>query len=181
MERFRIGSTTVELTRGDIVDQDVDAIVNAANEALAAGGGVCGAIFRAAGHERLAAACERLAPCATGDARITPGFRLKARQIIHAVGPVYNPRDPEGSNRLLASAYRRSLALAEQHRLRSIAFPSISTGIFGFPVPQAAEVALAVAQEELDAPRKLKLVRWVLWDEVSEAAYREAARQLGLQ
>ncbi len=108
MPRYPIGPAALELIRGDIVAQTTDAIVNAANERLAAGGGVCGAIFAAAGHRRLAAACRPLAPCPTGEARITPGFALPARHIIHAVGPVYRRADLAGSAALLAGAYRRS-------------------------------------------------------------------------
>jgi O-acetyl-ADP-ribose deacetylase (regulator of RNase III) len=180
MHSYRVGQAAIELTRGDIVAQGVDAIVNAANERLAAGGGVCGAIFRAAGQRELQAACNRVAPCPTGEARITPGFRLKARHVIHAVGPVYQRRDPEGSARLLAGAYRSSLTLAEQHGLGSVAFPSISTGIFGYPVADAALVALRTAAEALPAAQHLALVRWVLWDEPSEQAYLRAAAAMGL-
>lgn len=176
MQRYQVGGATVELTRGDIVEQDVDAIVNAANEELVAGGGVCGAIFRAAGYGELEAACERVAPCPTGEARLTPGFRLPARHIIHAVGPNYDRRDPEGSARLLASAYRSSLALAQQRRLATIAFPSISTGIFGYPVGDAAGVALGVAADALATPGSLTLVRWVLWDPASYEAFVQAAQ-----
>lgn len=124
---------------------DVDAIVNAANEALLRGGGVCGAIFRAAGPA-LDAACKAVAPCATGQARITPGFKAKARYIIHAVGPVWH-----GGNRnepaLLASAYRESLRLAEEAGVESIAFPAIATGIYGYPREEAARIAIATANE----------------------------------
>lgn len=180
MDRYQIGPATLELVQGDIVAQDVDAIVNAANEGLAEGGGVCGAIFRAAGRAELAAACRPLTPCPTGEARITPGFRLPARQIIHAVGPVYRADDPPTSARLLAAAYTSSLALATQHGLRSVAFPSISTGIFGYPVAEAAQVALAAVREALAAGGSVTLVRFVLWDEGTLAAYREAARILGL-
>lgn len=180
MQRYAVGAAIIELTRGDIVSQDVDAIVNAANENLAAGGGVCGAIFQAAGHRTLAAACARVAPCPTGEARLTPGFQLKARSIIHAVGPVYSRVNPEESARLLASAYRSSLALAEQHGLRSIAFPSISTGIYGYPVADAAVVALRTTAEVLRSAKSLTLVRWVLWDEANAAAYQQAAKALRL-
>ncbi len=180
MERYQIGLATLELVRGDIVTQDVDAIVNAANEGLAEGGGVCGAIFRAAGSQELAAACRPLAPCPTGEARITPGFRLRARHIIHAVGPVYRRDDPDGSARLLASAYSSSLALATQHGLTSVAFPSISTGIFGYPVEEAARVALTAVRNALAAGGSVTLARFVLWDEGSLTAYRDAARALGL-
>src|SRR5262245_9747250 len=127
--------TQPEVLLGDITHLHVDAIVNAANEQLARGGGVCGAIHRAAGPE-LALACRDLGGCPTGEARITPGFDLPAPWIIHAVGPVW-----QGGNRqedaLLAGAYRNSLALAERQQLRSIAFPAISTGIFGFPLERA--------------------------------------------
>lgn len=180
MERYQIGLATLELVQGDIVAQDVDAIVNAANEALAEGSGVCGAIFRAAGREALAAACRPLAPCPTGEARMTPGFALRARYVIHAVGPVYHAADPTTAARLLTAAYRNSLALAAQHGLASVAFPSISTGIFGYPVEDAARVALAAVRAALVAGGSIRLVRFVLWDEGSLAAYRDAARALGL-
>src|SRR5262245_35638890 len=124
----------------DITTLEVDAIVNAANSTLAPGGGVCGAIHRAAGPE-LARACASLAPCPTGDARITPGFNLPARYVIHAVGPVWHGGHA-GEQELLASAYRRSLALAESNALRSVAFPAISTGIFGYPLESATRVAV---------------------------------------
>jgi O-acetyl-ADP-ribose deacetylase (regulator of RNase III) len=131
--------TRTEIIVADITTLEVDAIVNAANEQLLRGGGVCGAIFRAAGPE-LDAACRAVAPCATGDARITPGFRAKAKWIVHAVGPVWH-----GGNRveaeLLASAYTQSLRLAAEAGARSIAFPAISTGIFGYPRDRAAAVA----------------------------------------
>ncbi len=181
MLRYEIGPAALELVTGDIVGQDVDAIVNAANEGLAAGGGVCGAIFRAAGRRELAAACAPLAPCPTGEARITPGFRLAARHVIHAVGPVYRRSDPAGSARLLASAYASSLALAERHGLASVAFPSISTGIFGYPVEDAAGVALAAVRDALAGARSVRLVRFVLWDQRSFEAYARAAAGLGLE
>ncbi|NTU78653.1 MAG: RNase III inhibitor [Chloroflexales bacterium] len=180
MQRYPIGRAALELTSGDIVEQDVDAIVNAANEGLAAGGGVCGAIFRAAGSADLARACRPLAPCPTGEARLTPGFRLRARHVIHAVGPVYSRRDPEGSARLLASAYRSSLALAAQHGLARVAFPSISTGIFGYPVAEAAPVALAAVRDALAGETSVTLVRFVLWGEQALAAYTQAAQGMGL-
>lgn len=124
----------------DITTLDVDAIVNAANEALAPGGGVCGAIHRAAGPG-LAVACRAAAPCPTGEARITRGYDLPARHVIHAVGPVWRG-GAENENALLAACYRNSLELAHRHRLRSIAFPAISTGIFGFPPDRAADIAV---------------------------------------
>jgi O-acetyl-ADP-ribose deacetylase (regulator of RNase III) len=141
----------MRVVEGDITALDVDAIVNAANEALAPGGGVCGAIHRAAGPE-LARACAALDGCATGDARLTPGFRLKARHVIHAVGPVWRGGGA-GEDRLLARAYARALELAAEHGLESVAFPAISTGIYGFPPDRAAPIAVrAVADFLADHP-----------------------------
>ncbi len=141
----------------DITTLDVDAIVNAANPALAPGGGVCGAIHAAAGPG-LARACEKLGSCPTGEARITPGFRLEARFVIHAVGPVWHGGD-RAESRLLASAYESSLALAGERRLRSIAFPAISTGIYGYPLDAATRVAVETVRRA--APRWPTLERVV--------------------
>ncbi|MBR0681623.1 macro domain-containing protein [Roseomonas eburnea] len=134
--------------RADITTLPVDAIVNAANERLAQGGGVCGAIFRAAGAAKLAEACDRVAPCPTGEARITPGFALPARHVIHAVGPVWHGGGA-GEAALLASCYRESLRLLREAGGRSIAFPAISTGIFGYPLDQATRIAVATVREEI--------------------------------
>ena len=132
----------IETLQGDITVQAVDAIVNAANQALAGGGGVDGAIHRAAGAADLHAACAALGGCRTGDAKLTPGFRLPARFIIHAVGPRY--RDGKhGEAELLASCYRRSLELADEVGAKSLAFPAISTGIYGYPSDEAAAIAIA--------------------------------------
>jgi O-acetyl-ADP-ribose deacetylase (regulator of RNase III) len=137
----------LEARLADITTLSVDAIVNAANSELAPGGGVCGAIHRAAGPE-LAAACERLGPCPTGQARLTPGFRLPARFVIHAVGPVWRGGGA-GEDDLLASAYRASLALAREHGVESIAFPAISTGVYGYPLRRATAIAVATVRAEL--------------------------------
>ena len=128
----------------DITTLRVDAIVNAANEQLAPGGGVCGAIHRAAGPE-LARACADVSPCPTGDARITPGFNLPARFVIHAVGPIWRG-GAAGEAELLASAYRSALTLAVEHGLRSVAFPAISTGIYGYPLQAATDIAVATVR-----------------------------------
>jgi O-acetyl-ADP-ribose deacetylase (regulator of RNase III) len=135
----------IEVIRGDITRLLVDAIVNAANSSLLGGGGVDGAIHRAAGPELLAA-CRPLGGCPTGEARITPGFLLPARWVVHTVGPVWRGGD-QGEAALLAACYRNSMDLALQHEVRSIAFPSISTGVYGFPKQAAAEIAVAAMTE----------------------------------
>lgn len=137
------------IVRQDITRMKVDAIVNAANTELAMGGGVCGAIFQAAGAEALQAACNKLAPISTGEAALTPGFNLPAKHIIHAVGPVYRSWDAAQSERLLRSAYLESLKIALRHRCASIAFPLISSGIYGYPKEEALRVATAAIREFL--------------------------------
>lgn len=146
------------MVTGDITKLDVDAIVNAANSSLLGGGGVDGAIHRAAGRE-LVEYCRTLNGCKVGEAKLTPGFRLRARHVIHTVGPRWSgsPRDAE----LLASCYRSSLALAREHGLERIAFPAISTGVYGYPADAAAEVACTTVHAELAAheqPRQVILV-----------------------
>lgn len=131
---------------GDITALEVDAVVNAANGALAPGGGVCGAIHAAAGPE-LAEACRRAGPCPTGEARLTPGYRLPARWVIHAVGPVWRGGG-HGEARALASAYRNALARAREAGAASVAFPAISTGIYGYPLSEATAVAVNTVREE---------------------------------
>lgn len=156
----------------DITTLDVDAIVNAANESLAPGGGVCGAIHRAAGPE-LARACRELAPCPTGEARITPGFRLPARHVIHAVGPVWRGGD-QGEEQLLASAYAASMRLATDHRLHSVAFPAISAGIFGYPVEAATRIAVDTVRAELERGTSVSRVVFACFSDDVLAAYRAA-------
>lgn len=133
----------------DITEMQVDAIVNAANTELLMGGGVCGAIFRAAGPRRMQEACSRVAPIRTGGAAITPGFRLPARYVIHTAGPVYDPARPEECRKLLRSAYTESLRLAEEYRCVSIAFPLISSGIYGYPKDEALQVASSAIRDFL--------------------------------
>jgi O-acetyl-ADP-ribose deacetylase len=132
---------------GDLATYPVDAIVNAANESLAPGGGVCGAIHRRAGPE-LAAACAQLARCPTGEARLTPGFRLPARFVIHAVGPIWRGGD-HGEDELLGNCYRAVAAIVRRENFRAVAIPAISTGIYGFPPDRAARIALTTTAEAL--------------------------------
>jgi O-acetyl-ADP-ribose deacetylase len=172
MRALSIGDSRIELVQGDITEQGTDAIVNAANTTLLGGGGVDGAIHRAGGPAILAE-CQRLGGCATGDAKITGGGRLKAKHVIHTVGPVY--RDGHhGEGDLLASAYRRSLEVAAAHSLGSVAFPSISTGAYRFPIRDAAQTALATVADMLRAHPTIRLVRFVLFSAADLAAYAEA-------
>ncbi len=157
----------IEVVRGDITRQDVDAIVNAANERLAAGGGVCGAIFAAAGHDELQAACDALGGCAVGDAVATPGFGLPARHIIHAVGPQWSGGDA-GGEALLASCYRRCLEVADEIGARSIAIPAISTGIYGFPAEPAARIAVSTV---FGTPTAVRLVQLMAFDDETASRY----------
>lgn len=157
--------------KADITTLAVDAIVNAANERLAEGGGVCGAIFRAAGAAELAAACRPLAPCPSGDARATPGFRLPARHVIHAVGPVWYGGD-RGEAALLAGAYRSSLGALRALGGRSIAFPAISTGIFGYPLHQATAIAVATVRDDLAMHGDLDIT-FCCFDDTTLAAYEK--------
>ncbi len=160
--QIKVGSSTLELVEGDITRQDVDAIVNAANSSLLGGGGVDGAIHRAAGPQLLDE-CRTLGGCQTGSAKITRGYRLKARHVIHAVGPVY--RDGKhGEPALLASAYRTCLELASQNACASIAFPAISTGVYGYPMEDAARIAFRVIVDYLAEHPEIKVVRYVLYD-----------------
>ena len=156
----------------DITQLDVDAIVNAANERLAPGGGVCGAIHRAAGPE-LARACAAVGGCPTGEARITPGFDLMANYVIHAVGPVWHG-GARGEDRLLAGCYRHSLELALEHGLESIAFPAISTGIFGYPLERATGIAVDTVRAVLSEDDTITRVVFTAFGAEVEEAYRTA-------
>ena len=156
---------------GDITKLAVDAIVNAANTSLLGGGGVDGAIHRAAGPELLEA-CRKLHGCATGDAKATAGFRLPAKWVFHAVGPVWSGGG-RGEDALLAGCYRRCLELAREHRAKSIAFPAISTGVYGFPSARAAEIALRTVREHVDASG-VEEVRFVYFNEETRRIYEQA-------
>jgi O-acetyl-ADP-ribose deacetylase (regulator of RNase III) len=164
----------IEAARGDITGQDVDAIVNAANESLLGGGGVDGAIHRAGGPDILAE-CRRLGGCPTGDAKPTTGGRLPARYVIHTVGPVWRGGQ-EGEAELLASCHRRALEIARDLGCRTVAFPAISTGVYGYPVELAAPVAVAAVRDALQPP--VELVRFVLFgDEAFEVFTRALAAE----
>jgi O-acetyl-ADP-ribose deacetylase (regulator of RNase III) len=156
----------------DITTLAVDAIVNAANRFLVPGGGVCGAIYRAAGPD-LAAACDRLGECPVGEARITSGFGLNAGYIIHAVGPMWHGGDA-GEDELLASAYRSALELAERYGVRRIAFPAISTGIFGYPLERATIIAVHTIRETLARGSTVEEVIFACFTPDVLAAYRRA-------
>ena len=165
----------MQVTQADITKLAVDAIVNAANETLLGGGGVDGAIHRAAGPELLAE-CRTLGGCATGQAKLTKGYRLPAKYVIHAVGPRY--RDGKhGEPELLASCYRTSLALAARHGIASIAFPAISCGIYGYPIPHAAHIAVQTTAECLQAGPSISVTFACFGDDVLRA-YEAALRAL---
>jgi len=174
--QVKIGRSILELVEGDITKQQVDAVVNAANERLRGGGGVDGAIHRAGGPE-IMAECRRIDGCPTGTAVITTGGRLPARYVIHTVGPVWHGgthREPD----LLASAYRSSLQVAEENNVKTVAFPSISTGIYGYPIGQAARVALRATAEYLKGNTAIKLARFVLFGQSAFDVYAQALEEL---
>jgi O-acetyl-ADP-ribose deacetylase (regulator of RNase III) len=162
----------LETVSGDITRLEVDAIVNAANSSLLGGAGVDGAIHRAAGPELLAE-CRAIGGCPTGEARITKGYRLPARHVIHTVGPVWQGGGAD-EERLLANCYRNSLALAAMHELRSIAFPAISTGVYGFPRPRACVIAVAEVRQALASAPTIERVRFVCFDAETLALYQDA-------
>jgi O-acetyl-ADP-ribose deacetylase (regulator of RNase III) len=162
----------IELVRGDITRQQVDAIVNAANSSLLGGGGVDGAIHRAGGPDILAE-CRLLGGCDTGEAKATTGGRLPARHVIHTVGPVWRGGG-HGEDELLAAAHRRSLEVAEELGARSVAFPAISTGIYGFPIERAAPIALRTAAETSERLPGIELVRFVLFSDGDLQVFQQA-------
>ena len=166
----------IQIIQGDITKQAVDAIVNAANCSLLGGGGVDGAIHRAAGPELLAE-CRTLNGCATGQAKITKGYRLPAKYVIHTPGPVWHGGS-HGEPELLASCYRSCLTLAREHGCKTVDFPSISTGVYHFPLEKAAEIAISTIAEFLETAPELQQVRMVCFDARTKAHYDQALARL---
>ena len=179
-QNLRIGDAVIELARGDITREQVDAIVNAANSGLMGGGGVDGAIHRAGGPsilEDCKAIVERQGRCPTGKAVITGAGRLKARHVIHAVGPRFGRHGGKDAD-LLASVYRESLRLAAEAGCESVAFPAISTGAYGYPLDDAARVSVGAVREWLRTPTSIKRVRFVLFDDEALRAFERALESL---
>ena len=174
--KVTINRSVLELVEGDITLQDTEAIVNAANPSLLGGGGVDGAIHRAGGPQILEE-CKAIGGCPTGEARITIGGRLKTRYVIHAVGPVYKDgrqREPEW----LAGAYWSSLELASLNKIKSVAFPAISTGVYGYPMEAAAEIALTTVRRYLEGHPEIQRVRFVLFGTMAYEVYERALRAM---
>ena len=160
----------MDLIKGDITTLDVDCIVNAANEDLMPGGGVCGAIHQAAGKE-LALECKRIGHCGVGEARITSGYDLKAKHVIHTVGPIWHGGN-DGENQYLFNCYKKSLLLSTHHGIESIAFPNISTGIFGYPKELAAETAIAAVKQHQISGRKIRELIFCCFDDENFELYK---------
>lgn len=171
-----VGNSAIELIQGDITRQQVDAIVNAANSRLAGGGGVDGAIHRAGGPA-IMRECKTIGGCPTGEAVITTGGNLPARHVIHAVGPIYRNGDC-GEPQLLANAYRNSLRLADKHGLKTIAFPSISTGAYGYPIAEAAKIALSTVIDYLKGTTSIERVIFVLFTSSDLSVYEKSLQTL---
>ena len=177
MKKVKIGECTLELIQGDITEQDTSAIVNAANERLIPGGGVDGAIHRKGGPSILEELRTKYTHCPTGQAVITGAGNLKAKYVIHAVGPIYKD-GKSGEPELLASAYKNSLLKALEYNIDSISFPALSTGAYGYPLKEAAQIALKTVIEFLKENKKPKLVRFVLWGEESYKTFEEVLDNL---
>lgn len=177
--KVQVKQAVLELVEGDITKQDTEAIVNAANSSLLGGGGVDGAIHRAGGPQILAE-CRKLGGCETGDAKLTTGGRLRARYVIHTVGPVYWQEGAGDAAKLLSSAYRRSLEVAAEHGVRSVAFPSISTGAYGYPLDEAAPIALQTVIDYLTDQGQggIRSVRFVLYGWQAYQVYQRSLNQL---
>lgn len=176
---LQVGKTLIDLKEGDITQENVDAIVNAANSSLLGGGGVDGAIHRAAGRELLEE-CREIGGCPTGEARLTKGYRLPARYIIHTVGPIY--RSPAASAPLLWNAHWNSLTLARENSIKTIAFPAISTGVYGYPLTEASKIALKAVFDYLLNPRQsFELIRFVLFTPNSLDVFAQTLAQVAKQ
>jgi len=174
--KLKIDNVTLELVQGDIVRQnDLEAIVNAANAQLKIGGGVAGAVHRAAGSG-LEKECEPLAPIQVGEAVITGGHNLPNEYVIHTLGPVYGVDKPEAE--LLNKSYKNSLEIAEENEIESIGFPAISTGAFGYPIKEAAEISLKTVKDNADRLKNLKLIRFVLYSNSDFEVYKEKANKI---
>lgn len=163
--------TKITIKKGDITKEDVDAIVNAANQTLLGGGGVDGAIHRAAGPELLEE-CRTLGGCETGEAKITKGYRLPAKHVIHTVGPIYG-REPLKEAELLANCYRNSLSLAKKHHIKTIAFPAISTGVYGYPKEEAAEIVCETVNSFISKDDSMDEIRFVLFSDGDLKLYKK--------
>ncbi len=179
MIRVNVNKAILELVEGDITAQDTEAIVNAANSSLLGGGGVDGAIHRVGGPKILAE-CKKLGGCPTGEARITTGGNLKAKYVIHTVGPIYTD-GTYGEPALLNNAYQNSLKLASQHKLKSVAFPSISTGAYSYPLNEAAAIALQAVINYLKTHPDIGLVRFVLFGHKAYLVYEDVLKKLQTQ
>ncbi len=171
-------SVIIQIIQGDITALSVDAIVNAANNTLLGGGGVDGAIHLVAGPELLQE-CAALQGCDTGDARITGGYKLPAKHVIHTVGPVWQD-GRHGEPDLLASAYHRCFEIAHQHNLKSIAFPAVSSGVYGYPMRESVVIALSSAKEAISMYQELERIIFVQFSEAAQQIYLEAASRLGV-
>lgn len=176
MVEATINKTQIQVVEGDITKEEVDAVVNAANQSLLGGGGVDGAIHRAGGPAILAE-CRRLNGCETGDARITTAGSMAAKHVIHTVGPVYSSAGTSAPE-LLASCYRRSLEVATENDVKSVAFPAISTGVYGYPKEEAATIAVKTVMEYAEAHDDIELVRFVQFGEAAYEAYKKVFEKL---
>ena len=177
MTSITIGKVKIECVRGDIAGQEgIDAVVNAANARLKPGGGVAGAIHRAAGPE-LEKECRKFAPIKPGAAVITRGYNLPNRYVIHCLGPVYGVDRPEAE--LLSRCYQNALRLAEEHRIESIVFPALATGYFGYPIAEATEVALRTVIRTVPQLKSIRLIRFVLYSKNDLEVYEQTLSRLG--
>lgn len=174
--KIKVNSASLELVEGDITKQNTEAIANAANSRLAGGGGVDGAIHRAGGA-KIMEECAKIGGCPTGEARITSGGNLKVKYVFHTVGPIY--RDGvHGENDLLKNAYLSCLRLASKHSIKSIAFPSISTGVYGYPIEDAAKIALTAVIDYLKTHQEINLIRFVLFGSDAYNAYEKVLKEV---